>query len=240
MDPLTTAAASGMRGRMEALEMLAHNLANANTPGFKADRELYSDYVAADLEANNNSKLPDIQSRWTDFAQGVLTATGNPLDLALSGRGFFVVNGPEGPLYTRDGSFQIARNGQLVTRDGYAVRQRDGKPVVLDPQQTVEVDREGAIRQAGNVVAQLDLVEFPAPQALTKRAGNYFAWSDPNRPAGGTPPEVAQGHLESANVSPAEASVQLINVMRQFEMLTKALQIGGEMSKRVLDDVARI
>jgi len=96
MDALTAIAASGLRSRMESLDLLANNIANATTGGYKSDREFYSLYSAP--EAESLSTMPVIERPWTDFSQGSLRRTGNPLDLALSGKGFFAVTGPAGPL----------------------------------------------------------------------------------------------------------------------------------------------
>src|ERR1035438_7458683 len=114
MDTMTAVAASGLRSRMESLEMLANNVANASTGGYKSDREFYSLYVAPESDSDPTANMPVIERPWTDFSQGVLNSTGNPLDVALSGKGFFAVSGPGGPLYTRDGSFRLAKDGQLT------------------------------------------------------------------------------------------------------------------------------
>src|SRR3982750_2152714 len=107
MDPITTSVAGGLRARFEALDMLANNIANASTSGFKKDGEFYSIYQQAEenLDAEDGAHLiqPLIQKNWTDFAQGTLQETGNSLDFALSGKGWFAANGPNGPLYTRNG-----------------------------------------------------------------------------------------------------------------------------------------
>src|SRR3954468_11041188 len=100
MDPLTGIAASGLRARMESLELLANNVANAATGGDKADREFYGLYKSTD--ADSDATMPVIERPWIDQSQGLVHGTGNPLDLALSGRGFFSVEGPRGPLYTRN------------------------------------------------------------------------------------------------------------------------------------------
>src|SRR5512133_2573533 len=101
MDRLTIAAASGLRTRMESLSLLANNLANAGTSGYKNDRECYNLYASSEAGAGENANftLPMVQRQWTDFSQGVLQPTGNPLDIALSGRGFIALNGAAGPLY---------------------------------------------------------------------------------------------------------------------------------------------
>ena len=100
MDPIAATAASGLRARMESLDLLANNVANASTGGYKADREFYSLYVAPDAaDSDSLSTMPVIEKPWTDFSQGLVQQTGNPLDLALSGKGFFAVQSPRGPLY---------------------------------------------------------------------------------------------------------------------------------------------
>ena len=117
MDAMSIAAASGMRSRMDSLEMLANNLANAATDGFKSDREGYGLYLApeaAGAESSLPATLPVVERHWTDFGQGLLHSTGNALDLALSGKGFFVVGGPNGPLYTRNGSFRLSPAGRVA------------------------------------------------------------------------------------------------------------------------------
>src|SRR5713226_4525691 len=109
MDPLLISAASGMKARMDSLDMLANNLANTGTAGFKADREFYGLYQQA---------LPMVEKQWTDFSQGMLTPTGNPLDLALAGQGFFALNSPAGIVYTRGGEFHISKGNELQTSEG--------------------------------------------------------------------------------------------------------------------------
>src|SRR5579871_5747798 len=110
MDILNATAASGMRARMESLDMLANNLANASAPGFKADREFYSTYVAAEAQTSDSDAaiMPVIERQWTDYSQGAITPTGNPLDIAVQGKAFFVANSASGQVLTRDGSFRIS------------------------------------------------------------------------------------------------------------------------------------
>src|SRR5579871_1171642 len=105
MDPLLISAASGMKARMESLDMLANNIANTGTAGFKADREFYGLF---------EQELPVIERQWTDFSQGMVTPTGNPLNLALSGQGYFALNSPTGVVYTRNGNFQVSKSNQLA------------------------------------------------------------------------------------------------------------------------------
>ncbi|MDQ2898819.1 MAG: flagellar basal-body rod protein FlgF [Acidobacteriota bacterium] len=239
MDAISISAASGMRARMESLDMLANNIANVNTGGYKMDHEFYGLYVSPDA-ADSPDTLPVIEKPWTDHAQGVLRSTGNPLDFALSGKGFFTVNGPKGALYTRNGNFQLSSAGILTTPDGYPVRTADGKTVRTQSTSPIEVSTDGSIRQEGQSLGQLDVVGFKDSAALNKQGNNYFYKIDPKTRAVAATAEVKQGHLEDSNVGPADAAVRLVSVMRQFEMLNKAMTLGVEMNKRAIEEVARV
>ena len=245
MDPLMMAAAAGMRSRMEALEMLANNLANAATAGFKLDRESYSLYVAPEAldpalagEAPMPSLLPVIERHWTDFRQAPLVATGNPTDLAISGPGFFVVEGPNGPLYTRNGAFRWSAEGVLVTSEGYPVRAAGGARIRATGRGTFEVSPEGVLRQGGQVLGRLEIVRFAAPERLEKLGHSYFRSAEAPAPATGY--VIEQGKLENSNVSAPESAVRLIAVLRQFEMLQRAAMLGSEMNRRAVEELARV
>jgi flagellar basal body rod protein FlgG len=236
MDPLLIAAASGMKARMESLDMLANNISNSSSSGFKADRELFT-LAHADL--------PLIEKQWTDFSQGTLTPTGNPLDLGLEGPGFFALNSSDnGVVYTRSGNFEVNGANQLAaSQDGHTlrnVRDPQRKPIVVDPTRSIDIDRSGVVRQNGQELGQLEVVGFPDPAGLlSKLGGSYFAQSGQGA---ATPAKaiVRQGAIEQSNVSPADASVRLVGVMRQFEMLQRALALGAEMTRRTFDEVARV
>jgi len=242
MDQVSVTAASGLQSRMEALDIVANNLANTTTGGFKLDREFYSLFTAADNEGDSAStKLPLIQKQWTDFSQGVLTPTGSALDLALSGKGFFAVNGPSGPLYTRNGSFQLSSSGQLTTSDGYAVRDASGQPIQTPSQAPIEVGADGSLTQSGETLGQLQIVDFQDRSALQKLGNSYFSVNDPKiQPISAPDTTVQQGKVENSNVAPAESAVRLVGLMRQFEMLQKAITITTDMNKQALTEVARV
>jgi len=245
MDPLTSAAASGMRSRIESLDMLANNIANSSAPGYKADREFYNVYMspeAADSpEGTSPATLPVIERQWTDFAQGVLTPTSNSLDLALSGKGFFVASSPSGQIYTRNGSFRLSSQGQLETSDGHAVLDTNGKPIVLDSSTPIDISPDGMVNQDGQQIAQINVVDFKDPSALAKRGSNYFSADlSTIAPSPASETEVVQGQLEAANSQPAESAVRLVNIMRQFESLQKAMTIGNDMNRRAVEQVAKV
>src|ERR1700753_1410333 len=146
MDPLTSAAASGLRSNIQSLDMLANNLANVQTNGYKTDREFYDLYTSMDAVNGGDYdpiKMPTIEKNWTDFSQGALQQTSNQLDFGISGDGFFKVTGPSGPLYTRNGSFRMSATGQLQTQDGYPVIGSNGNPIQLNPNQPGDVEHRG-------------------------------------------------------------------------------------------------
>jgi flagellar basal-body rod protein FlgF len=242
MDPLTISAASGLRARMESLDMLANNIANTSTIGYKADREFYSLYAAEEAAGpiSGPDTLPVIERPWTDFSQGELRATGNPLDVALSGKGFFSVNAPAGRLFTRDGSFRLSPAGVLVTTDGYPVRSRDGQALTLSPGSPVDITPEGVVRQNGQEAGQLEVVDFPGPVTLQKQGRNYFRPDARTQPGPAAGYEVHQGKIEGSNAPGAEAAVRLVSVMRQFEMLQKAASLGAEMNRKAVEEVAKV
>ena len=245
MDPLTAAAASGLQARLDSLDLLANNLANSSTSGFKADREFYSTYFSASANGLDPTvgDSPVVERRWTDFAQGPLIATGNPTDLALSGSGFFAVNGPKGPLYTRNGSFRISAQGTLVTAEGYAVRTTGGTPLQVQPNGArLLISADGQVAQNNVPLGQLQLVSFKTPDQLTKAVGTYFENPDPQKlpPTPATNIEVAQGKVESSNAQPAESAARLVMLLRHSEMLQHAVKIGADMNRQAVEEVAKV
>lgn len=248
MDPLTITAAAGMRSRLESLDVLANNLSNTSAPGFKADRERFSLYLSQETVAAQDdgtgvaqSFSPVIESHWTDTTQGELRSTGSSGDLALSGEGYFQMNGDDGPLFTRDGRFSVTKSGKLLSQSGYELSSADGKSVQVDPSLPVTVDPDGTVRQQSLEVGRLKIVDWPAETASQKRgSGTFQLDSQSLQGLLNSRAQVHQGYQEQSNLSPAEASVKLIETLRQFESLNKAAQIGADMSRHSVEEVARV
>jgi len=238
MDPISVAAAAGMRARMESLDLLANNIANASTSGYKSDSEFYT--LFSSQNSDSGTTLPLIKNQWTDYSQGLLQPTNEQLDFALSGRGFFAVQGPSGPLYTRNGNFRLSPTGVLVNSEDYVVRSVDGRPLRADVSRPVEVSADGTVRQGEQVIGQMELVDFADRAVLAKQGNNYFRNTDLRaRPALATA-QVQQGRIENSNVGAAESAVRLVTVMRQFEILQKAVTLAGEMNRKAVEEVARV
>ena len=220
---------------MQSLDMLANNIANTGTAGFKVDREFYNLY---------QNELPLVENQWTDFSQGSLISTGNPLNLALSGPGFFALNSPQGTVFTRNGNFQISKSNQLESPEGYTLRNvlDQGNPITVDPTQSISIDKDGIVTQGGQQLGKLEIDQIPAAAGALNKLGNtYFAIASRTTAAAPvTDTQVLQGQIEQSNVPVADAAVRLVNVMRQFEMLQKAMNLGAEMNKSAIQEVAKV
>jgi flagellar basal body rod protein FlgG len=236
MDALMTAAASGLRARLESLDLLANNIANQATAGYKADREFYSLYESEHSSFGGGGLAPVIQENWTDHSQGTLQRTGDPAHMALDGPGYFRVQGPSGELLTRSGAFRLNADGRLVSPDGYPLLDASGKPAELDPREPFHVTADGELQQRGRAAIKIGIAGVPDTAALKKHHGTYF--HSPEGAVAGRA-RVLQEHLEGANVSGPESSIRLIEVLRQFESLQKAIHISGEMSRSAAE-IARV
>jgi flagellar basal-body rod protein FlgF len=227
---------------MESLDLVANNVANAATGGYKADREFYSLYVGPEAEGGDpDTTMSVIERPWIDLSQGTLQTTGNALDVALSGSGFFAVAGPGGSLYTRNGSFRLAADGKLTTTEGYPLAGADGNPLTLTGSLPIDIAADGTVRQDGNIVGQLQVVDFPAARGLRKQGTNYFRLTDPTvTPLAPAATSVEQGKLESSNTGTAESAIRLVSILRQFEMLQKAVSMANDMNKQAIEQVAKI
>ena len=229
---------------MQSLDMLANNLANAGTSGFKSDREFYSLYASSgasgDMEGSVTT-VPVIEKQWTDFSQGPLQNTGNPLDVALEGSGFLAVNGPGGVLYTRNGALHVSETGELATAEGYTVRAGGSGGLRITSNSSIEIARDGTVRQDGRSLGQMEIVDFKSTDSLRKLSGSCFQNSDPkNIPVPAENVVLEQGKLESSNVVVSDSAMRLVGVMRQFEMLQKAVTMGVEMNRKAIEEVAKV
>ncbi len=246
MDSLIATAASGMRSRMETLDLLANNIANAGTTGYKADQESYNTYFGENAWNGYNEGRPDTaempvaEHSWTDLSQGTLVPTGNSTDVALASSGFFAVDGPNGTYYTRNGHFKLSKAGILVTQEDYPVKGTDGGQIKLDPNQDFQITPAGEIQQNGNTVARLGVTNSDPKNPGDRVGAGYFRFSPDATLQPNTNAEVQQGRIETSNVTPAYTAVKLVSVMRSFEMLQKAVTMASEMNRRVVEEVARV
>ncbi|HNB27616.1 MAG TPA: flagellar basal-body rod protein FlgF [Alphaproteobacteria bacterium] len=224
----------------DQMDVVANNIANASTPGFKAEMMLMSE---VDLPAEHGVKLSYVQDFATarDFSPGPLRATGNSLDLAVQGNGFFAVQTPDGTRYTRVGRFQLDSNGLLVTSQGYPVL-AGGSTVTIDPDDgPVNIAEDGSIStdratggQQQQVIGKLDLVDFADPHALKPAPDNLFiADGQPTAATG----KIAQGMLEDSNVRPILEMTNLIEVTRNYQAMQRFLDSEHERQRRAINSI---
>ncbi len=245
MDNLSIAAVSGLQSRMVSLDLLANNLANAGTSGYKNDREFYSLYASEDsqnsVDGGTGATLPTIESLWTDFSPGEMLTTGSPLNVAIIGKGFFTAKGPNGPLYTRNGNLKVLPTGELANSDGYPLQSTGGSSIQVRPNLEIAISSSGTVSQDGQAVGQLGVVDFNSTASLHKVGSTNFEnqnSSDIPQPVAN--PQMEQGKLEGSNVSVPDAALKLVGVMRQFEMLQKAIGISSDMDTKAIQEVARV
>jgi flagellar basal-body rod protein FlgF len=228
MDSGYYAACAGLAAQTEALELVAHNLANLSTVGYRGEQATFHSLLAGGTLVSSNPLNAAVNDYGVmggsriDLSGGSLVSTGNPLDLSVAGSGFFVVRSPEGLAYTRNGSFHLTSSGGLVTAEGNTVLGQQG-PIVL-PNGAVAVSEDGTVSVDGTVVEQLRLAEF-SPNTNLEALGNALYAAPAGSALAPASSSVRQGMLENSNVSPVEGAVELITIQRSAEMMQRALSI---------------
>jgi flagellar basal-body rod protein FlgF len=245
MDSGYYAACAGLAAHTQALEIVAHNLANLTTTGYRGEQTTFRSLLAWHAVASVNplnavvNNYGVLSGSRLDLTPGSLVSTGNPTDVAITGSGFFAVQSPQGVVYTRDGSFHVTPTGQLVTSQGDAVLGEQGA-MTLPGSGNVAISSDGTVSVDGSVVDKLSLAEF-SPETRLIALGNatYAAPKGSALPAAGS--SVRQGMLEGSNVSPTEGVVQLITVQRNTEMLSRALSaLDGQLNQIAVQDLPKV
>ena len=245
MDSGYYAAMTGLVARTQALDTAAANLANAQTPGYRAEREYFRSVLlgagAADSELGstvNNYGL--LGGDRLSLAQGEIQATGNPLDLAIQGQGFFAVRTANGLRYTRDGGFHRAQNGQLEAAAGEPVLSAAGQPIAIPPGE-ISVGADGSISVAGGVAATVGVFTFPAGTNLTAEGANRYVAPASVKAAVSKEASLRQGALESANQDLIQGSLELVAMQREAEMMQRALTVfHTEFNKFATEDLPKV
>lgn len=243
--------ATGLQTNQYRQEILANNLANLDTVGFKQDlaviRERAIESREDAVDPSLSQKLLDpmtggslVAPTFTTFEQGMIEKTGNPLDVALQGDGFFVIENQGQAQYTRDGRFTINAEGELVTVAGHRVLDASGAAITLpsDDVGQVSIDGNGYIRAGQTIVAKLGTVTFEDNNRLRKVGGNVF------QAIGMTPqnadPQLEIGAVERSTVEPTRAMVAMMQVSRLYEMNAQMIGLADATLGRAVNDVARI
>lgn len=253
MDSGYYAACSGLAAQTQALELVANNLANLSTTGYRGQQATFRALLTGStrVEMNPlNAAINDfgvLSGSRTDLTNGNLSATGNPLDLGIGGKGFFAVQSGERTLYTRAGSFHVTPTGQLVTAEGSAVlaetpllgARTKVVPITI-PAGAVSVSGDGTVSVDGAVVARLRLAEFASGVPLSAEGNSlYSAPANTELPAAAS--SVRQGMLENSNVSPMLGVMQLITIQRNADMLQRALTLfDSQLNQAAAQDLPKV
>jgi flagellar basal-body rod protein FlgF len=239
-------AASGMVSQLINQDIVANNIANVNTVGFKRTGASFQSF--ANLMLNNQHAQQPVgelasqnklyQSAY-DWSPGSVQQTGNPLDVALQGKGFFHVKDEAGQsYYTRNGAFQLSADGYLVTQDGKQV-QSDSGPIQLPADaQTIQLDKVGQLSVNGQPVARLQLVTFDNLQALEAKGNNVYQTNQAEIPALGT--TLIQGAIERTNVNVVSELLHNMTGLRAYETLQKTFQAHSDLLKKAVTEVGRV
>jgi flagellar basal-body rod protein FlgF len=220
--------------QISRLNSATYNIANVNTPGFKAER---FSLLTESTEGVTNEAIPLLEPEiYVDYSQGNIQKTGNALDLAISGKGFFAVKTEDGTAYTRDGRFTLNEDGALVTQAGDFVLGRQGKIIISG--NDIQISQEGLISVDGNEVGELKIVSFCELSALVKL--NMGLYSDPDNLAGAkeaAESKIQSEYLEHSNVQAIREMVEMINIQRTFESYQTVLQTISEQDEMSIERI---
>ncbi len=238
-------AVSGSLSAMRKLDTISNNLANINTPGFKRDKMSFEGVLSRIPPAATNpaevSADPVLQKEniYIDYSTGPTTQSGNTLDLALEGDGFFAVTTPQGTAYTRQGNFRTAPDGTLVTADGYPVQGANGTTITLLGSH-VEINSKGAITVDGADAGALSVVDFPKPYTLTKIGSALFKPMDGQAAPQAATAQVQQGRIEGSNVDSITEMVQMIETNRYFEACSKIIKSFDDIESKAANEIGKV
>ena len=228
-------ALSGAKLKQKHLDIFAQNIANSSTSGYKKERISFKDFIVPSDNGNpltkNGRVMTEVSAIVTDYSSGGLISTGNPLDLAINGKGFFAL---EDNKYTRSGQFRINPEGDLETGDGVKVL-GDGGPVNVQGS-NIEISTSGEILVDGISVGSLKVVDFDNRGVLTKINGTMFTT---DQAAQELEADISQGYLEASNVEVVREMVQMITALREFESYQKMIHAIDEATSKTVNEMGR-
>lgn len=249
-------AAAGMVAESLRHDVIANNLANAATPGFKRSETRFAELAEAAIAPSfgsqpvlvsyNPGSIGDMGfgsrplATYHDWAQGSLRRTDNPLDVALDGAGFFVVGDRDNPFYTRAGNFALDAEGRLVTTGGVPVLDENGRPIQISGEGTPWIQPDGEVIVGEESMGTLARVQFANPDGLENVGGNLFRATNASGPATRSDVKVVVGSYEESNVSTVREMVDLIAAMRAYEAAQRAVSIQDQTLGKAVNELAGI
>jgi flagellar basal-body rod protein FlgF len=239
MNLASSIAASRLIAAQRAMDVTAQNVANADTPGYKTQRVLFTDWLSrqsGSAGAGGEPSVAYVQDRatWRDQTAGSLAHTGNPFDLALSGDGYFTVATANGPRLTRSGHFGLLPDGTLADMAGNAVLDNTGQPIQLPTTDTnITISADGTVSGSTGQLGKLGVVQPADPMRVTAEGATLFRADGPTAPV--TSPGVVQGAVEGSNVQPVLETTRMMDGMRQFQFVSALIQAEDDRQQASID-----
>ncbi len=224
------------------MDVIANNIANANTTGFKAERVLFTEFMekmrhVERFEGSNEISFTQDIGVFRDTDQGTLATTDNPLNFAIQGEGYFVIETPQGERYTRNGIFSLNADGEIVTDQGYPVLSDGNAPLVItEADATINVSRDGTVSADTGLVGRFQIVNFENEQQLRKVANGLYNTDEAPEPV--EQPEILQGQIEQSNVTPVIELTRMIQLLREFEGVNQMMERENERSLKAMDKLS--
>lgn len=227
-----------MSGLKHEMQMIANNIANVSTTGYRKEGLIFSEHITALGPGEESLSMANGNVRLTNDAQGPLSQTGGAYDLAIEGDGFFLIETPEGEALTRSGAFTVNQEGELITHDGYRLLDNGGAPIFIPPDaKTVAVSSDGTLSADGMPLAQIGLYMPEDPNSLTRSNGVRFAT------AGAIVPQdeavILQGFVENSNVNAITEVARMIEVQHAYTMGKTFIEQEHERIKSVISTLGR-
>jgi len=239
MQNATSIALSRLIAQQRALDVTATNIANANTPGYRSERMVFSDWLmkqTAPGQPPGSGTVAYAQDRATyrDPRQGPLSHTGNPLDLAIGTDGFFTVQTPNGPRLTRAGHFELSPGSGIVDDQGDALLDSNGQKLQLSTADTtITIAGDGTISSENGQIGKIGVVAPTDAQSLQAEGGRRFNATGPTQPVAA--PKLTQGAIEGSNVEPTLELTRMMNDLRQFQFMTQFIQAESDRQQGAID-----
>ncbi len=239
MDNSINIALSRLSVQQRAMDVVASNLANLSSPGYRAERTVFADWLVreptgATPRGERNIAFAQTRATYRDRTEGAISATGNPLDLALTGDGYFTVQTNNGTRLTRGGRFSLAADGTVTDDNANPLLDVNGKPIKIstaDTQLTVKGD--GTLSSQNGTLAQIAVVAPNDPNRLTAEGGKLFRADVPTTPV--AKPKIMQGALEESNVQPIAEVTRMISTERDFQFVAQFVEAAGQRKQTAID-----
>lgn len=233
MENISYIALSRQSAMRQMMNVLANNIANTTTPGFKAARLMFSEFAGDSGQGRGSPSFVQVSGVFRDMSEGRITNTGNPLDLAISGSGYFVVQGADGPEYTRNGRFTLDEAGQVISSIGAPLLDSGDRPIVVPQDATsIEIGPDGTVAAGGQQIATIAIVRFQNEQLLEPTFASHFKGDEEPQPAPDA--KVIQGMVEQSNVEPIIEMTRLIDASRSYQSTQTMIQSEHDRKQRAI------